>query len=455
MLHDFFAAYRTNRAPVLDEPEYRAVIDYLDTLAGRDGEVKGVFFADEDSQDYFSNRIPEIPEGRVQEEGYLIKNRPWWHEAVAEDRLYLASPTTDLVTGEVAVVLQTTVYNEGGSLLGVGGMDVLLTTVGELVRNVVYQGQGSAFLVDHQGEIIYFTGADLEVEAKLEDLDLLSEEASGFSNLSARIREGDTSNGEVRWQGNNQFVVLAPVKSESPYINWTLGVILPDKVISGPVRANIVKTVLAILLTIALVGILTALVTRYIWIRPVRQLLERFQAISGGQADLTQRVEVTSGDELGRLGESFNLFVSRVQEDVRMLGEQTSILGGSSDEMRNLSQQIASANEETSTQASMVSAAAEQVSANVQSVATATEELNANTREIAANASEAAQVATRAVEIAGETRRLSTAGSEREHHRQRRQGDLRDRRTDESAGPQRDHRGCTGGRGRKGLCGRC
>ena len=61
-----------------------------------DPSIKAVFFADEDSQDYFANRIPEIPDGRVEEEGYLVKNRPWWHEAVEEDRLYLASPTADL-----------------------------------------------------------------------------------------------------------------------------------------------------------------------------------------------------------------------------------------------------------------------------------------------------------------------------------------------------------------------
>jgi methyl-accepting chemotaxis protein len=412
---DFFSSYDRYRAPVLDDADFNAIIDYFESIAASDETIKAVFFADEDSGDYFTNRVPEIPAGRVEREGYRVNDRPWWREAVAEDRLYLASPTVDLETQEVAVVVQTTVYGDDGRLLGVGGLDVLLSTVGDLVRMVRYQGQGAAFLVDQQGEIIYLAGvrAELEqvlrdlredgVEVVLEDLDQRFEETRGFGELAAQIRAGDRRRGEVTLDGTDFRVVMTPVTSESPHIDWTLGVLLPPKVISGPIWAGIFKTLVAVLVALLLIGLLTTLVTRVIWLVPVRKLLERFRAISGGEADLTRRVEISADDELGELSECFNSFVESMQRDVKVIGDQATSLYGAAAEMRNLSQQIASANEETSTQASMVSAAAEQVSANVQSVATATEELNANTREIAANASEAAEVATRAVKIAGET----------------------------------------------------
>ncbi len=403
VIKDFFVRYDTYRAPVLRDRDFNRLIDYFDALAAADESVKAVFFADADSQDYFTNRVPEIPDGRVEEEGYRVTARSWWREAVAEDRIYLASPTIDLVTGEVAVVIQTTADAPDGSLLGVAGVDVLLSTVGDLVRTVRYQGRGSAFLADREGEIIYFTGADLEVETSIDELDRLLEDSSGFAELGERIRSGGRSRGEVVLDGERRFVVMTPVTAESPHIDWTLGVLLPTDAVAGPIRAGVLRTALAVILTLLVIAALAAIVTRWIWIVPVRKLLDRFGAITGGTADLTRRVEVTSNDEIGQLGECFNAFVEGIQRDVRMIGEQAATLRTSSADMRNLSQQIASANEETSTQASMVSAAAEQVSANVQSVATATEELNANTREIAANASEAAQVATRAVDIASQT----------------------------------------------------
>ncbi|MFV2072479.1 MAG: methyl-accepting chemotaxis protein [Thermoanaerobaculales bacterium] len=403
-LQEFFRKHDTFRAPLAGNQEYLRIIDYFDTIVAKDPTVRAVFFADDDTQEYFQNRMPEVPNGRVELEGYLVKNRPWWHEAVEEDRLYLASPSVDFATGDVSVVIQTTVYLQDGTFLGVAGMDVELSTVGTMVNQIRFEGESAAFLVDDQGEIIYFTGADLPIETKLEDLDTQVADTAGFAEFSADIAKGDGGFGRVVWKGDDRLVFHAPVRSNSPHINWTLGVLVPEEVITAPTRKSALISVFAILFTIIAVSTITLLVTRVIVTEPIRQLLERFQDIASGEADLTRRVEVSSRDEVGQLGESFNAFTSRIQTDIAAIGDQTSALAHSADQMRSLSQQIASANEETSTQASMVSAAAEQVSANVQSVATATEELNANTREIAANASEAAQVATRAVEIAEETK---------------------------------------------------
>jgi len=414
-LRNFFNGYEQHRAPVLDDADFIEIIDYFDALVANDPSIKAVFFADDDTQDYLSNRIPEMPRGRVEEEGYLVKNRPWWHEAVGEDRLYLASPTVDHLTRETAVVIQTTVYLQNGSFLGVGGMDVLLTTVAGLVEQVRYRGTGSAFLVDQKGEIIYFTDTEIDIEAKLEDLDTLVPGTAGFSELSERVLAGDRRRSRITWEDEDVFVLMAPIQSESPYINWTLGLLLPDEVISTPVRQSTLVMVLSVLFTIVIISGLTLLVARWTLTNPLRKLLDRFKDIAEGDVDLTRRVEITSSDEIGQLAESFNAFSDGIQGDIHQIGVQADSLASASEEMRNLSQQIASANEETSTQASMVSAAAEQVSANVQSVATATEELNANTREIAANSSEAAQVATRAVQIADDTKatfdRLDESGT--------------------------------------------
>lgn len=428
----YFTAYDQPRAPVLDDADFNAIIDYFDALEADDPSIKAVFFADEDTQDYLSNRIPEMPRGRVEEDGYLVKNRPWWHEAVGEDRLYLASPTIDHLTREVAVVIQTTVYLQNGTFLGVGGMDVLLTTVADLIEQVRYRGAGSAFLIDQRGEIIYFTDKEVEVlvdqedeiiyltdgetkiEATLENLDNM-ENTAGFSDLTNRVLSGDRSLSRLTWRGEDAFVLMAPIQSDSPYINWSLGLLVPEEVISTSVRRSALVTALSVLFTILVISGLTLMVARWILTNPLRSLLDRFKDIAEGDADLTRRVEITSVDEIGQLGESFNTFSDSIRKDIKQIGIQADALSQASDEMRNLSQQIASANEETSTQASMVSAAAEQVSANVGSVATATEELNANTREIAANATDAAQVATRAVQIADETKatfdRLDESGT--------------------------------------------
>ncbi len=239
--------------------------------------------------------------------------------------------------------------------------------------------------------------------------------ADGFAELTKRLIAGDNSMAQVTLDGENRLVFSTPIVSESPYFNWTLGIVLPEDLVYGPVRKSVTVAVISIFFTIIAIGGVTLLVSRWLVTKPIQELLDRFKDVAGGEADLTRRVRVSTDDEIGMLGSTFNTFVETIQADIATIGGQAISLSGAATQMRSLAQQIATANDESSGQAGLVSAAAEQVSANVDSVATATEELNANTREIAANASEAARVATSAVEIAATTKgtfeQLSASGT--------------------------------------------
>jgi methyl-accepting chemotaxis protein len=404
-LERYFVDYTRYRADVYGDAAYKDIIDYFDAIVEGETDLRAVFFADADTGDYFANRIAEMPYGRVETEGYRASSRPWWLESVEVDSLYLASPTVDLVTQEVAVTVQTTRYLGDGTLLGVGGADVAMASVGRLVREIRFEGEGQAFLIDDVGEVIYFPGVELEVEARLDSLDLIEDPSwDGFAELTEQILGGDHSPATVTIGGAERLVFSTPIRSDSPRFSWTLGILVPGELISAPVRASVKATVFAIILTILAIGGVTLLVSRWVVTRPIKQLLDRFMDVAGGEADLTRRVEVNSKDEVGRLGATFNAFVDNIQGDVGVIGSRATELAGAATQMRNLAQQIATANDESSSQAGLVSVAAEQVSANVDSVATATEELNANTREIAANAAEAARVATSAVDIAATTK---------------------------------------------------
>jgi len=398
-----FERYDTYRGPIAGDRELERVIDYFDALVDSDPTVLAVFFADADSEDYFSNRTDEIPSGRVEAEGYRISTRPWWREALERDRLYVTSPQVDAMTGDVAVVTQSTVRLADGRLLGVVGVDILINTVGDLVRSVRYQDEGSAFLIDGTGEIIYFAGLDSEVDARLAALDDPETRTTGFAALADAFTQGDAGIREVRWRGENRLVLHAPIRADRPQLDWTLGIMLPEDLIRAPVRRNITVAIASIIAVILAVSALTLWGTRRVVTKRVRTLGDRLKDIAEGRGDLTRRVDVVGDDEIAQLGSSFNTFTGAIQDDVRSIAMQADALAEASDSLLTFSQQIASASESTATQASMVSTAAEEVSANVASVATATEELNANTREIASNASEAARVATEAVGIADTT----------------------------------------------------
>ena len=156
------------------------------------------------------------------------------------------------------------------------------------------------------------------------------------------------------------------------------------------------------LLLLALGLICINIILNHVAIKPLGRLNSRLKDIAEGEGDLTQRVEVTSRDEIGQLGTSFNAFVEKTQGTIKAIGHNAQTLAGASEELTAVSQQMGANSEETSTQASVVSSASEEISNNVQTVASGVEELSASTREIAGNASDAAKMASSAVELADE-----------------------------------------------------
>ncbi len=140
-------------------------------------------------------------------------------------------------------------------------------------------------------------------------------------------------------------------------------------------------------------------IERYI-AAPLRQLTGCLRDIAEGEGDLTQRLELTSDDELGETSESFNLFMDKLQEVMRQIASNTYQLSEASAKLSATSHQITANSGETSTQATVVSQAALQVSQNLQTVAIGAGEMGSTIQSIANNAHEAATVASEAVQTA-------------------------------------------------------
>ena len=91
-----------------------------------------------------------------------------------------------------------------------------------------------------------------------DDLDNM-ENTAGFSDLTNRVLSGDRSLSRLTWRGEDAFVLMAPIQSDSPYINWSLGLLVPEEVISTSVRRSALVTALSVLFTILVISGLTLL----------------------------------------------------------------------------------------------------------------------------------------------------------------------------------------------------
>ena len=263
-LRDFFKDYQDYRRPLAGDREYQRVLRLFQAVIAADPTIASGFFATEATGEYFRE------DGRVERLGYLPKTRWWWAEAIARDRLYVSPPGPDAGTGDVTVTVQTTVRDDDGTLLGIGGIDVLVGTLGALVGEITYRGVGDAFLVDEDGQIIYFPRLELSGEGidrfatPLADIDRLAPDSSGFAALRELMARPEPGLHPAMWQGQPVIVVHTPVSCAVPDFAWTLGLMVPEEVITSAISRARLATALAVLLAVLAITGATLLVVNKI-----------------------------------------------------------------------------------------------------------------------------------------------------------------------------------------------
>jgi methyl-accepting chemotaxis protein len=114
-------------------------------------------------------------------------------------------------------------------------------------------------------------------------------------------------------------------------------------------------------------------------VKPLQHITSSLNDIARNDGDLTQRLDVTSQDELGSLSGAFNLFIEKVHTLVKKTAETAEAVTQSAKKSHQLSQQITESVEHQRQQTDMV--------------ATAMNEMTHAAEDVSANASEAADSA--------------------------------------------------------------
>nr|WP_150304553.1 methyl-accepting chemotaxis protein [Pseudomonas saliphila] len=134
--------------------------------------------------------------------------------------------------------------------------------------------------------------------------------------------------------------------------------------------------------TVALVGLLIcALLIAFLpglILKPLLAILGRIRDIADGEGDLTKRVDVTSTDEIGQLGQSVNMFLEQLQTLIQQVADSTMQVASASQQMSTIAvtqQQLVNeqymAIDQVSTAATEMSAAIHEVSGNAHNTAEA------------------------------------------------------------------------------------
>ncbi|WP_172198099.1 methyl-accepting chemotaxis protein [Niveibacterium sp. COAC-50] len=235
------------------------------------------------------------------------------------------------------------------------GLDV--TAMADRVRKLAVGKSGQVFVVDAHGQIQIHRNPEL---VKVNDKVKLNS-LPGLATDAEKLLVKNNFN-LVHVSGPNGPSIM--VSSYLPIADWFVVVEIPEAEIYAPINRGLT------LLAIADVVVLALALMLVLWIansltRPLARLRDAMRGLASGSGDLTQRLHVDSGDEIGAIAGSFNLFMEQLRSMFQRVREQTDLLGASVEQLGAMTQQLSSGSRHSADLTTQTAATIEEITVSI------------------------------------------------------------------------------------------
>ncbi len=307
----------------------------------------------------------------------------WFQQTMAKDDVhYELRMSTDY--GDYLLTFSSPVRSPAGEVIGVVtsrmGKEAFNLVLGEMQKEFEDAGMiGSyPYIVDSQGVVIWHPN-----EEHIGTLNLTQRDDK-LGEVGQKMIQGLHGIDDYDFEGVEKIVAYGPVRQVGQFdgLGWSMAVTLNYEILLSPVNDLIIN--------ILIIGLIMVAVAAFVmwWftsrnLKPLYETTGMLKEIALGEGDLTKRIAVSTGDEIGEMGEYFNQFIQKIQEIVREIMKNTDTLKQASGSLSETAENLASISEETTAKTEQVSSAVEEISATISDSAQATAEVNKNIATIA------------------------------------------------------------------------
>lgn len=307
--------------------------------------------------------------------------QPWYKDGMAAPKgeCAWAKAYQDSASPQPRTNCAMTIWKEGKAW-GVATIDVTLGFFNQLAKEMGKAVEGTVLIVESDGKIVG-NGAPTQGNTALMNVrDLNIPSALPLLNLLSQGQKAEYEGGYDGEDGAHSLFVLSIEGSP-----WYLVIDTPS---SNLVRqSNAILTTLTLVQTVIglIIVLVLMLIVRNIF-RNVTLLNRNIEALSGGGADLTQRLVESKSPEFNAIINNFNKFIALLQDLMQRVGHSSSAISSAS-------RQIAGGNLDLSSRT-------EEQSASIVETAASMEQLTSTVRQNAENALQANRLATQASDAA-------------------------------------------------------
>lgn len=282
------------------------VMENLVHIANTDSEnVMAVWMSDLDASALMQS------DGFISEEGWDITGRGWY-PCITEKRTILTEPYIDSSTGKMILSAAAPVYDDvTGAVLGAVGMDISLDHITKIMTEYKIGRNGYILLLSGNGTFLYHPQNDI-VQKNIKDIDvsqnIVNTVTSKIDKFLKYKIEGHTQYGSLQHAGNTGYMVLSslPISEYYAMLIVMIGVLILIFAVGMFLIAVRIRKSAANLT------------------KPILELNYTAQQLAAGNLDVN--LSITSEDEIGSLGESFQKTVNRLKEYIVYIDETSEAL---------------------------------------------------------------------------------------------------------------------------------
>nr|AGS53217.1 serine phosphatase RsbU [uncultured bacterium contig00093] len=264
--------------------------------------------------------------------------RPWYVGAKERGGAFWTVPYHDASSGKVVVTCAYPVYGAGGKFVGVTGIDVVIGDLNDEIINRDVGEHGYAIVVDGEGILISSKELAKQEGGAYQKKSAYRDGYPEYNSVIKKMTKGETGFEKVVTDKGEKYIAYSPI----PATGWSVAIVQPVSEIMGLVTENnaaidkmtddtldyinaTIKVIFIIFVVVFAMSIIAVVyfadVMSYKITRPIVTLEECLDRIADGELDT--RMELKTGDEIERLGNSVNTMAHELKEYIGNLQKIT------------------------------------------------------------------------------------------------------------------------------------
>ncbi len=269
-----------------------------------------------------------VPDNEINDTS-LVENgdeRNYWYTcSVIKNDMCIMTPYIHKETQSLLTSLTLPLLDDN-KVIGSVGLDLKIDKLQTYVAQAdsdLFNGIGRISIISESGYLVAWDGDKSKIAKKI------TSEFGLPTELSQWMRDGEKLS---KWSDDEQSLsVFMPVTLGN--ITWGIVITMPrEAVMADAISLNhiieeqyssAIQSQMTIGVLVTLCGLLIMWFMAVKLVAPIKDIVSRLKDIATGEGDLTQRLEVKTGDEIGELAMWFNRFLDKIQQTIKQVVEAT------------------------------------------------------------------------------------------------------------------------------------